>query len=428
MWGEMRSQYPAVISVVGASFRTLGVEGREALARLSKSSDDLLSRIAFRCGIREVVLLATCNRFEIVTAAEAGRTGGEDGLLQELRAILPAEIAAEALYHHRNRAAVEHLFRVASGLDSMALGEPQILGQVKDAYRASVERKLAGKTLHHLFQCAFRLAKRIREGTGIAERGISISYVAVTLARQIFGDLRERAALIVGSGRMAELAALHLRSHGCRSMIVANRTVERAAELALRIGGIAAPLEEITSLLPRVDMVIGSVETPKPVIDRATFESAPRLTPLFLIDMGMPRNFSPQVAEVENVYLYNIDDLAGIVDENRALREEAAREAELMIEYGVFQFERWLERLAVEPTVVALRSRVHEICKGELTRYLNGFPEERVDQAAYAISQKISHELTTVVKTLPSGSRSAAEDEELGRLLPMLFDDLLKAL
>jgi glutamyl-tRNA reductase len=283
----------------------------------------------------------------------------------------------------------------------MLLGEGQILGQVKRAYQQAVEVGSVGSYLHHLFQSAFHVAKKVRTHTDIAHNGVSLSYVAVKLAQQIFANLAETSVLIIGSGEMAELAALHLCSHGCRNIIVANRTVERAAELAERFGGLAVSLSDIDRAIEQADIVIGSISIDRPLLSVNSVRSRQGSKPLLLIDLGVPRNFSPALADLDNVYLYNIDDLAGIADENRALREAAAQDGELIIEYGLAQFERWrLKRLA-QPEIVDLRALVHDICATEVNRCFagqGGADEGSVERLTHAISQKLAHELTKLVE------------------------------
>jgi glutamyl-tRNA reductase len=283
----------------------------------------------------------------------------------------------------------------------MILGEAQILGQVKKAYQRAIEVGSVGSHLHHIFQSAFNVAKKVRAHTDVSQHGVSVSYVAVRLAEQIFSDLDNTTVLILGSGEMAELAALHLCSRGCRRIIVANRTVEKAAELAERFGGSAVSLSDVDRVLDQADIVIGSISIDKPILSRSALRARKGDRPLFLIDLGVPRNFASDMAEMDSVYLYNIDDLAGIADENRALREAAAQDAELIIEYGLAQFERWRHKRVVQPEIVDLRAAVHEICATEVNRLLatqEGMDNGAVEHLAHAISQKIAHELTKLVE------------------------------
>lgn len=390
------SYEPAVI-VTGVSFRTLDVAGREVLARKAPEPEKLAQRLVQEGLACEAAVISTCNRFEIVSV------GGEGGGIRAFFSSLLEAHASneEVLYQLHDQRAVRHIYRVSSSLDSMVLGEAQILGQVKQAYRRAVEAGSVGSHLHHLFQSAFNVAKRVRAHTDISQHGVSVSYVAVRLAQQIFSDLSKTSVLIIGSGEMAELAALHLCSHGCSRIVVANRTVERAAELAERFGGAAVALGDVDRVIDQADIVIGSIAIDRPILSAASLRSRGRDKPLFLIDLGLPRNFAPEITERDSVYLYNIDDLAGIASENRALREAAAKEAELVIEYGLLQFERWRTKLASRPEIVDLRAKVEAICAAEVARHLgraaNGVDLE-VEKLSHAISQKLAHELTTLVE------------------------------
>lgn len=397
--------YTPSVAVTGVSFRTLDVAGREELARRVSAPQQLACSIVKDGLAEEAAIISTCNRFEVVSS------GADDAGLRSFFSELVGKtrVTHDVLYHHRDASAVRHIYRVSASLDSMVLGEAQILGQVKEAYRRAVAGGSVGTYLHHLFQSAFRVAKKVRAHTAIGQHGVSVSYVAVRLAQQIFSDLRTTTVLIVGSGEMAELAALHLCSHGCQKIIVANRTVERAAELAERFGGVAVSLSDIDSVLDQADIVIGSISIEKALLTRQSFTQGnsarrPRQKPLFLIDLGMPRNFAPDLGELDSIYLYNIDDLAGIADENRGLREAAAREAELVIEYGLLQFERWRAKVRLKPEIVDLRQSVEAICAAEVERRVAALSpavqaevREVAAQLAQGVSQKIAHELTTLM-------------------------------
>jgi len=398
---------PSVI-VTGVSFRTLDVVGRELLARKVPQPEALAQRIVSDGLAKEAAVISTCNRFEIFSV------GGEGGGIRAFfSSLLELDRApTDVLYQYLDASAVKHLYRVSASLDSMVLGEVQILGQVKQAYQRAVQVGSVGSHLHHLFQSAFHVAKRVRSHTEISSHGVSVSYIAVRLAQQIFADLSACSVVVVGSGEMAELAALHLCSHGCRKIVVANRTVERAAELAERFGGAAVALGDLEQVLDRADIVISSISIDRPVITRSSLGQRSNEKPLFLIDLGMPRNISPELAEVDSVYLYNIDDLAAIADENKALREAAARDAEIVIEYGLLQFERWRVKVSAQPAIVDLRSRVAAICEGEVQRVLGGLAQQHPEvaiQLSRAISQKLSHTLGELMQ-----GRSDTE-EELGR-------------
>ena len=389
--------YEPRVVLTGVSYKTLNVDGRERLARAIPVPELLAERVVREGLAMEAAVISTCNRFEIVSV------GGEGGGIRRFFESLlgSATNPTDVLYQYLDDSAVRHLYRVSSSLDSMILGEAQILGQVKKAYQRAIEVGSVGSHLHHLFQSAFNVAKKVRAHTDVSQHGVSVSYVAVRLAEQIFSALENTTVLILGSGEMAELAALHLCSRGCRRIIVANRTVEKAAQLAERFGGSAVSLSDVDRVLDQADIVIGSISIDKPILSRSALRARKGDRPLFLIDLGVPRNFASDLAEMDSVYLYNIDDLAGIADENRALREAAAQDAELIIEYGLAQFERWRLKLVAQPEIVDLRAAVHQICATEVSRLLanqEGMDHGAVEQLAHTISQKIAHELTKLVE------------------------------
>ena len=398
----LSTAYDPSVIVTGVSFRTLDVAGREILARKAPQPEKL-GRFLVQEGLaREAAVISTCNRFEILSVG--GEQGGIRRFFESL--IEAREANEEVLYQLHDRRAVRHLYRVSSSLDSMVLGEAQILGQVKESYRRAVEAGSVGAHLHHIFQSAFHVAKRVRSHTEVSQHGVSVSYVAVRLAQQIFSNLADSSVLIIGSGEMAELAALHLCSHGCSRITVANRTVERAAELAERFGGSAVALGDVDRVLDQADIVIGSISIDRPILTKPSLRSRRGDKPLFLIDLGLPRNFAPDLAEQDSVYLYNIDDLSGIAAENQALREAAAHEAELIIDYGLMQFERWRAKISAQPEIVDLRARVRAICEAEVERALGGLAaasplnlqDPLGERLAHAIAQKVAHELTCLLE------------------------------
>ncbi len=424
-FSNAESAYVTPLWVLGVNHRTTSVETREALARLAEKQSGLLSSLHSQFGFKEGALISTCNRFEVVGVGAGPEQALRDFLVREMTdAGVPSDLAKSSVYHFQNRDAVRHLFRVASSVDSMALGEAQILGQVKDAYRSAVRQGCVGRYLHALFQFAFRFAKKVRGATAIGSGGVSMSFVAVKLAQQIFGDLSAKRVLLIGSGEMAELTALHMKSHGCRTVTIANRTIEKAIDLAARVGGSAISLSDVVPTLDQVDMVISSIRTDSTVIEAKDCKR--RKTPLFLVDLGMPRNLSPALAECEGVYLYSIDDLGRIADENLSVREAAAKDAEVVIEYGIYQFERWLQKLIVEPDTLRLRARIYEECEGAFRKLAQAIlrgedPEELISQSSHMLSQRVSHELVQVLRTLPGLSR---EGDEEG-MLALLFDSVL---
>lgn len=396
--------YTAPVHLVGVNHRSLGVAGRERLAALIDDRPESLRSLLTQCELTQGAVLSTCNRFEVVGVADNDR---RDRIQEILSKELGGSLSDGSCYALINDDAVRHLFRVAGSLDSMVIGEAQILGQVKRAYQASVSAGYAGSVLHKLFQSAFSTAKRIRSHTGLAREGVSISYVAVQLAKQIFGELKGVSVLVLGSGEMAELALLHLKAQGCAKIIVANRTTQKAMELAERLSGTAIPLGEVTQVLPEVDVVIGSLRIDEPLLPVATVRALKRTRPLFLIDLGLPRNFTPGLDELDDVYLYNLDDLQAVATANRELREEAALDAELIVDHGVFEFERWLTKISANPAIVDFRSKVLFACQTEAVRVLGiHATQDQIDRLAYGISQKVSHEFSELLAQSAGGKLS----------------------
>ena len=281
---------------------------------------------------------------------------------------VPESELASHLYSRAEADVARHLFRVAAGLDSLVVGEPQILGQVKDAYTVASERGHTGALLNRLFHWSFGAGKRVRSETGLGEGAVSVSYATISLARKIFGDLRNRRALLVGAGEMAELTAIHLRTQQLRRIVVTNRTAEHACALAAKINGEAVPWENITAELTSADIVVTATGSATPIVTRVDIEAAMRPRrgrPLFIIDIGLPRDVEPSCAEIEQVFLYNIDDLRTIVRENLARRQSRVDRAELMVTEEVDRFMKWLRSRAAIPTVVALRRRFEGIRQSE---------------------------------------------------------------
>jgi glutamyl-tRNA reductase len=313
----------------------------------------------------------------------------------------------KCLYIHCGSDAVRHLFRVASSLDSMVMGEPQILGQVKDAYRQCVEGNASGVIMNKLLHHAFRAAKRVRTETAIAQNAVSVSFAAVELAKKILGHLQGRTILLIGAGEMSELAARHLIQHGAERIIVANRTYARAVRLAEEFHGIPVDFEHLEEKLQEVDIVISSTGAAGYIISKEMIQAALHRRKnrfLFLIDIAVPRDIDPAAGEVDNAYLYNIDDLQEVVDENVRGRLKEAEKAEQIIDEEVVKFTDWFSTLEVVPTIVSLREKVEGIMKGELEKTLSGMQhlgdEERknIEILASSIVNKILHDPITGLK------------------------------
>ena len=389
------------IVVVGLSHKTAPVEIREKLSFPSQTIGEPLNRLCSSYGINEGVIISTCNRVEVFAVTREF----EKGLWQVKKFLsdyhnIPLQELDEHLYSHTSEDAVKHLFRVCSGLDSMVLGEPQILGQAKDSYGYSLQHHTAGVIINKLFHKAFSVAKRIRTETKIGSNAVSISYAAVELAKKIFSSLTDKTVMLIGAGEMAELAAKHLLSNGVQEILVANRTYEKAVEMARGFKGTPIMFREFTHYLKRVDIVIVSTAAPKYIIHPEQIEDVikeRKNRPMFFIDISVPRNVDPQINNIDNIYLYNVDDLQGVVAANLKERAKEAQAAEVIINEEIDKFYRWVKSLDVVPTIVALKKRFEDIRKGEIEKALsmmnalNEKDKEAIDAMTKAIINKIVH-------------------------------------
>lgn len=396
------------IFLLGLNHKTAPVEVRECLAFTTPESALALARIRQYTAIREVVLFSTCNRVEILYT-----TVNNEAALVALKAFLseykqvPAHQFESSLYFYSGADAVRHVFRVASSLDSMMLGEPQILGQIKAAYRIATQEKSTSVILNRLLHRTFWLAKRIRTETGIGDHAVSISYAAIELGRKIFGSLEGKKVLLIGAGEMAELAVEHLIRNRTGNILVANRTFSRAVELATRYRGKAIRFEEISTALSTVDIIISSTGAPGFVILPAHVKGVMRgrkNRPLFFIDIAVPRDIDPKINRMTNTYVYDIDDLKGVVDENIEDREREALKAERLVDEAVIQFGKWYESLDVVPTIVALRRQMERIADAEINRTLRGLGiesetgKEAFSRMKTALINKMLHYPTLFLK------------------------------
>ena len=344
--------------VLGISHATAPVALRERLSFDAGQIPAALHDAAALAGVHEVAILSTCNRTEIYAHLEDGAGARLTDWLTQARSADDPEVRAR-FYIHQGEAVARHLFRVACGLDSVILGEPQILGQIKQAYELAQHGSVAGQHLHRLFQFAFAVAKLVRTDTAIGENPLSVAYATVHLARRIFADFRELTPLLIGAGETSELVAHHLREQGARRLIVANRTLSRAHTLAMRFGGYAIGLHEIPAHLDEVDIVIASTGSPEPLLTHAAVAAAFKTRkhrPLLILDIAVPRDVEPAVGKLPDVYLFTIDDLHGTVENNLRSRQSAAHEAEGIIESQVAQFMEQLRGLDAVPTIRALRN------------------------------------------------------------------------
>lgn len=389
------------IVLIGMNHKTAPLEIRE---RLSLSCGDDISHLAEIMNIPEVkegLYLATCNRVEVLANAATCESAVEG-----LRAFifhhgnLSVEEMNKCLYLHFDHEAVRHLFRVASSIDSMVMGEPQILGQIKDAFRTAVEHNSTGVILNKILHHAFRVAKRVRTETGIANNAVSVSFAAVELAKKIFGTLEGRNVLLIGAGEMSDLAAKHLVSRRVGKISVANRTYARAVKMAEDFHGTAVEFDTLPEKLHEVDIVITSTGAPGYVLTRPMVEAAIRRRKnrlLFFIDIAVPRDIDPAVGEIDNIYLYNIDDLQEIVDSNLKSRKKEAAKAEAIIDEEVTKYLEWYSALEVVPTIISLREKMEGIIRGEIAKSsawmekLTENEKKNIEIMANSIINKVLH-------------------------------------
>jgi glutamyl-tRNA reductase len=387
--------------LTGVSHKTAPVEIRECLAFPEPMLSGALKRLKSYEGVAEAMILSTCNRVEITVTADDRLDPNSivDAFLAETHAISPDRLGPH-LYRHEGKAAIHHLFRVASSLDSMVLGEPQILGQLKAAYAAAKGEGVLYGWLEGLVSRSFSVAKRVRSETGIGQMAVSVSYAAVELARKIFGSLSNRTIMIAGAGKMSELAARHLRRSGASHVFVTNRTHERAAEMAKLFQGTPVEYSRFVSMLPEVDILIASSGAPHYILHKDEMHrviAARRNKPMFLIDIAVPRNIEPSVNDLDNVFLYDIDDLQEVVNANLRERMKEADRAEELVAHEVDRMMARLNVQSVTPTIVSLQEELERIRTGEIERMRHKYgpltkqQEEAWEALTRAIINKIAH-------------------------------------
>jgi len=404
--------------VLGINHKTASLPLRERVAFASERLGEALLKACQQAEVDEAVILSTCNRTEIY-AASRGEVNPEKLLhwLAEYHALPRAELT-ESHYYHRDQEAVRHLMRVAAGLDSLILGEPQILGQLKSAFAVAEQHGTVSGKLHQAFQQVFAAAKRIRSETAIGENPVSVAYAAVALARRIFSDLSSSKALLIGAGKTIELVAKYLKENGIQTLIIANRTLPRAQELVEQTGGEAILLSDIPERLHEADMVISSTASQLPILGKGAVERALRQRkhkPMLMVDIAVPRDIEAEVAELDDVYLYTVDDLKEVIDENLRSREEAAEEAHRIINEAV---EQYLRELRAEDAVYAIRGFRHlaeQLRDEELERALKNLrrgdnPEQVAQILARNITNKLLHHPTVQLKKAGSEGRSDVLD------------------
>jgi glutamyl-tRNA reductase len=412
--------------LVGASHRTAPVELRERLDFGSRGLDAAVRALAERQSAAEAVVISTCNRAELYVVCEQPSAAVDDlvGFIADFHQ-LSAEQIRPHLYSHVDHEAARHLFRVSSGLDSMVVGEPQILGQIKEAYSVATTVQTAGPLLNKLFHWAFGVGKRVRTETALAEGAVSVSFAAVSLAKKIFGNLNGRRVLVIGAGEMGKLTAIHLKAQGVASVVITSRTLAHAQQLAEEVGGTVAAWSTLPQALLEADIVITSTGSSTPILSKAQVKEAvpaSRTRPLFLIDIAVPRDVDPRAAEIEQVFLYNIDDLQSIVRENLQKRGHEVSRAEQIVEEEVTKFASWHRSREAVPTIVALRQRFEAVRRAELERLepkLSSLPPEarsRVEDVTRLIIEKLLLQPTEQLKRTDDSERVAQYTEALTRL------------
>jgi glutamyl-tRNA reductase len=395
------------IVLIGINHKTAPVALRECIAFTPEESAAALTDLRRMPHVAEAVLYSTCNRVELLVVTDDPQAAAATAkrFIADFNKIPLAQFEA-CLYVHEDDEAVRHLFRVAASLDSLVVGEPQILGQIKEAYRAAAAAMTAGVILNRLMHRAFFVAKRIRTETGIGDRAVSISYAAVELGRKIFGELDGKRVLLIGAGEMAELAVEHLIRHRVGETLVANRTFEKGLELARRFNGKAVRFEEIPEQLKHADIILSSTGAPGFVITRDQVKPvirARRNRPIFFIDIAVPRDIDPDINRLDNSYVYDIDDLKGVVEENLGDRQKEALKGERIIDEAVIRFREWRESLDVVPTIVALRKQLESMADAEIRRTvqaqgLSAEQAEALHRMMAAFVNKALHEPTLFLK------------------------------
>ena len=410
----------------GLNHTTAPVAVRERAAVTENHLEDAIKNLAADNRVQEATILSTCNRTEIYCRQESVDTTPLMNWLCDYHEF-PVEEVQPYLYTYPDEAAVQHAFRVASGLDSMVLGEPQILGQMKTAFATAHRMGATGKILNRLFQHSFSVAKQIRTHTSVGSHAVSVAYAAVSLAKQIFSNLSEQTVLLIGAGETIELTARHLGDQAVKQITVANRTLSRAEHLASQYEGRslhidAITLDEIPHRLADADIVITSTASTLPILGKGAVEQAlkaRRHRPIFMVDLAVPRDIESQVSELDDVYLYTVDDLEQVVSENLASRKEAATAAEKIVEAHASKFMTWIDSLGAVPTIRSLRERVDQQAEDELAKAKRRLaagepPEEVLAQFARTLTRKFTHG--------PSHKLTHLNDEKLVEAARILFD------
>ena len=408
---------------LGINHRTAPIELREKIAFSPDNIGDALVEVVSATSAKEVAILSTCNRTELYCVVEQGAGDELISWLGSSRQLALGDVL-DSTYEYWNEQCFKHAVRVASGLDSMVLGEPQILGQMKSAYNLAQSHNAAGRELGYLFQHVFSVAKQVRTDTDIGTNPVSVAYAATSLAQHIFSDLKDTRVLLIGAGETIELVARHLSDKGVLNMIVANRSLERANGLAESFNGKAITLEEIPHVLDEADIVVSSTASPLPLLGKGAVEEALKKRkhkPMFMVDLAVPRDIEPQVGNLADVFLYTVDDIQQVVADNQQSREKAVADAELIVESGCNVFLNQQKALSAVDTLTAYRSKINDYRDQELQRALlqlkNGaLAEEVLQRFGHNLVNKVMHEPSVQLK-----KAAVDEREELLRWAQQLF-------
>lgn len=397
------------ITLIGINHKTAPVALREILSFTGDEADMALHKLFQQPEIGELVLFSTCNRMEILfIPAQGDAQDCVKTFLSQFKSV-PVEKFEDSLYTYTGDEAIQHLFRVACSLDSMMVGEPQILGQVKKSYRNSVTANTSGVILNRLMHKAFNIAKKVRRETGIGDNAVSISYAATELANKIFSDISTRSVMLMGAGEMAELAVEHLIANGVKEIVVANRTFCNAVTLAEKFNGKAVKFEEMEAFLKEVDIIISSTGATEFILTAPQIKRIMRSRknrPLFFIDIAVPRDLDPDINRISNCFLYDIDDLQDIVNDNINERNKEAIKGERLVDEAVIKFKNWMDSLEMVPTIVAIRKKIDAIAQAEIKRTMTSMPHlspqdhEAIQRMTRSIADKIMHDPIRFLKNM----------------------------
>lgn len=392
---------------IGLNHQTAPIEIRERAAFAPDSIEDALKDLKQTDSVSEAAILSTCNRTEIYCGQESNEPIPVMEWLKSHSGLKSGELG-NVLYNFPDDQAVRHTFRVASGLDSMVMGEPQILGQMKSAFHAAIRHGTTGKVLNRLFQHAFHVAKQVRTDTAIGENAVSVANMGVNLAKQLYSDLSEQNVLLIGAGDTIELVARYLKKNRVKHIIIANRSVGRAEVIAEEIGSEAISLSEVPNRLSGADIVVSSTASTLPILGKGAIENAlreRRRRPMFLLDLAVPRDIEPEVSQLPDAYLYTIDDLEHLVRENRGIRQQAAEQAENIIDLQVVKFMRWKRSLQSVPVIRSLREDLDKMMAEELEKARKKLkagsdPDEILEHMARHLTNKFAHKPSQTLRHL----------------------------